>query len=84
MWPYLIALCIYFAACLVAYYLLKTRVLGGCNELITRLGSKSARVLLVVAHPDDECMFFGPVISCMSAEPEGCHNLFVLCLSDGL
>lgn len=38
------------------------------------------RVLLVTAHPDDECMFFGPVI--MKLKQEKCQ-IYLLCLSTG-
>lgn len=37
-------------------------------------------VLLVTAHPDDECMFFGPVISCLLDQGVPVH---ILCLSTG-
>ncbi|KAE8125887.1 hypothetical protein FH972_020655 [Carpinus fangiana] len=37
-------------------------------------------VLLVVAHPDDESMFFSPTISYLTSRG---HNLHVLCLSIG-
>lgn len=37
-------------------------------------------VLLVIAHPDDESMFFAPTILFLSSEG---HNLHVLCLSTG-
>lgn len=37
----------------------------------------SERVLLIIAHPDDEVMFFGPTIS-------SCKDIFILCLSEGL
>lgn len=39
-----------------------------------------ARVLLVIAHPDDETMFFTPVIADM--QRRGCE-LFLLCCSTG-
>ncbi|OMO98306.1 N-acetylglucosaminyl phosphatidylinositol deacetylase [Corchorus olitorius] len=37
-------------------------------------------VLLVVAHPDDESMFFSPTISYLTSRG---HNLYLLCLSVG-
>ena len=40
---------------------------------------KSKRALIVTAHPDDECMFFGPTIIARPATEE----LFLLCLSIG-
>jgi len=36
------------------------------------------KVLLVTAHPDDECMFFAPVILKYS------NTIFLLCLSNGM
>lgn len=42
------------------------------------LGAK--RVLLVVAHPDDECMFFGPTIFRLCEQGAEVH---LLCLSNG-
>lgn len=39
------------------------------------------RVLLVISHPDDECMFFGPTVLSMTRNPS--VTLFVLCMSNG-
>jgi len=39
------------------------------------------RVLLVISHPDDECMFFGPTVLSMAKNPS--VTLFVLCMSNG-
>eukprot|EP00656_Telonema_subtile_P038962 TRINITY_DN4411_c0_g1_i5.p2 TRINITY_DN4411_c0_g1~~TRINITY_DN4411_c0_g1_i5.p2 ORF type:complete len:195 (-),score=56.63 TRINITY_DN4411_c0_g1_i5:249-833(-) len=36
--------------------------------------------MLVIAHPDDECMFFGP---CLALHRRQGTELFVLCLSNG-
>lgn len=47
------------------------------------------RVLLLTAHPDDECMFFAPtILSLISPTPSTSHDsisteLFSLCLSVG-
>ncbi|XP_055904261.1 N-acetylglucosaminyl-phosphatidylinositol de-N-acetylase isoform X2 [Eupeodes corollae] len=49
-----------------------------------RLPSKPAankRVLFVTSHPDDECMFFGPLILALTKRLD-CQP-FVLCLSNG-
>ncbi|XP_030373836.1 N-acetylglucosaminyl-phosphatidylinositol de-N-acetylase isoform X2 [Scaptodrosophila lebanonensis] len=43
--------------------------------------AKMGRVLLVTAHPDDECMFFGPLIYSLT-QRDGCQ-VYVLCLSNG-
>lgn len=38
------------------------------------------RVLLVIAHPDDECMFFSPLLMCLAQQEIRTH---VLCLTTG-
>lgn len=43
-------------------------------------GSRKRNVLLVIAHPDDESMFFAPVINYLIS---GRHNLHILCMSTG-
>lgn len=43
--------------------------------------AKAKRVMFVIAHPDDECMFFGPVIMKL-AQQKDCE-LHLLCLSKG-
>lgn len=43
--------------------------------------SQAKRVLLVIAHPDDECMFFGPLI--VRLVKSGKSTIYVLCLSSG-
>lgn len=50
---------------------LPTRIRGA-------LGAK--RVLLVIAHPDDECMFFGPTIFRLCEQGA---DVYILCLSMG-
>ncbi|PIN20269.1 N-acetylglucosaminyl phosphatidylinositol de-N-acetylase [Handroanthus impetiginosus] len=42
--------------------------------------SRRRNVLLVIAHPDDESMFFTPTINYLISRG---HNLFVLCMSNG-
>lgn len=39
------------------------------------------RVLLIIAHPDDECMFFGPTVVALAQNQN--YRIFVLCLSKG-
>ncbi|XP_022902710.1 N-acetylglucosaminyl-phosphatidylinositol de-N-acetylase [Onthophagus taurus] len=47
----------------------------------TREIDNSNRTLLVIAHPDDECMFFGPIVHHL-IENDSCR-LYVICLSMG-
>lgn len=47
----------------------------------TKLPEKISRVLIVIAHPDDECMFFGPTLIALRKR-KNC-TIFVLCLSQG-
>nr|CAD7575839.1 unnamed protein product [Timema californicum] len=39
------------------------------------------KVLFVIAHPDDECMFFGPVITKLAQKTDS--GMYLLCLSQG-
>lgn len=55
-------------------------MLTGRFKLKGKLIQNMRRVLLVTAHPDDECMFFGPVI--MKLQQERCQ-IYLLCLSTG-
>lgn len=40
--------------------------------------SETSKNLLVIAHPDDEVMFFTPLLSSLKAE-----KLYILCFSNG-
>ncbi|XP_046635319.1 probable N-acetylglucosaminyl-phosphatidylinositol de-N-acetylase [Daphnia pulicaria] len=52
---------------------------------------KLSNVLFVIAHPDDECMFFGPAITALvqpslsdsSSRKKKAKDIYILCLSDG-
>ncbi|XP_055546312.1 N-acetylglucosaminyl-phosphatidylinositol de-N-acetylase [Wyeomyia smithii] len=71
----------YTLLCLVLYKLLFHR----CSQWLTlfrkcRLPPHANRALLVTAHPDDECMFFGPTI--LELRRRNCR-IFLLCLSEG-
>ena len=38
----------------------------------------------MTAHPDDECMFFGPaILGLLKQGGSTCNRLYVLCISDG-
>lgn len=41
------------------------------------------RILLLIAHPDDEAMFFAPTVQALSAPSLG-NQLKILCLSTGM
>jgi N-acetylglucosaminylphosphatidylinositol deacetylase len=45
-----------------------------------QLLSKNGKVLLVIAHPDDEVMFFTPALLTLAASS---HQMSILCLSNG-
>ncbi|XP_068623318.1 N-acetylglucosaminyl-phosphatidylinositol de-N-acetylase [Battus philenor] len=65
----------YLCVCCIVYRRyarkLPTRIRGA-------LGAK--RVLIVIAHPDDECMFFGPTIFRLCEQGA---EVYLLCLSNG-
>ena len=52
---------------------------GSMRDTARRVGG-SGPVLLVTAHPDDECMFFTPTVRALVSEGVPVH---VLCLSTG-
>ena len=45
------------------------------------LQGMTGRILLITAHPDDECMFFAPTIMSLGRSVRA--ELFLLCLSEG-
>ena len=47
---------------------------------MVRFNLDAHKALLVIAHPDDECMFFAPTLSVLTAQHV---QVFVLCLSNG-
>lgn len=64
---------------LIASYLAVIAVYFNSNNMSTT--ATPSRSLLVIAHPDDEVMFFGPTLNHFRRKRE---NLHVLCLSTGL
>ncbi|XP_057655467.1 N-acetylglucosaminyl-phosphatidylinositol de-N-acetylase [Diorhabda carinulata] len=73
----IIAGLIYLLTCIVLYWCIK--VFGIIN--FNREPRNSKRILFVIAHPDDECMFFGPTILYFTKK-EDC-TVYILCLSTG-
>lgn len=72
-----IAVTAYICLCVVFYFAtVYLKISPDCRHLRT-----VKRVLFVTAHPDDECMFFGPVILKL-AQQSDCQ-IFILCLSEG-
>lgn len=71
----------YFLVCLAIYTLI-FRYKGLRQLRLPWPVSKTARrVLFVTSHPDDECMFFGPLIYSLTHQ-EQCE-VYLLCLSNG-
>ncbi|OXA38123.1 N-acetylglucosaminyl-phosphatidylinositol de-N-acetylase [Folsomia candida] len=53
---------------------------GVCSKRRVTTTTKKCRVLLAIAHPDDEVMFFGPTI--LNLLRDG-HSVYILCFSYG-
>ena len=45
-------------------------------------GLRNKRICLLIAHPDDEAMFFSPTLLALTA-PETGNHVKILCLSSG-
>lgn len=67
----LIALVVYLLVCIVLYKITKP----------SRFPDHLKRILIVTAHPDDECMFFSPTILSLSRRKD--CQVHLLCLSNG-
>lgn len=75
-WQLLIAFAAYIGVCVFLYGFLK-RV----DHRAWQLPGPPARILLVTAHPDDEVMFFGPMIYWIVRRATS--QIYLLCLSIG-
>ncbi|XP_019641148.1 PREDICTED: N-acetylglucosaminyl-phosphatidylinositol de-N-acetylase-like [Branchiostoma belcheri] len=75
----LIVGCVLGLAVVLYLYLWVRRPFENFASAAERAGCR-ARVLVVTAHPDDECMFFGPTV--LETLRLG-HHVFLLCLSTG-
>lgn len=75
---------LYAILCLVVYVLIFQKWLTQWyrNATNCRLPNSSRRVLIVIAHPDDESMFFGPTILSLTKRTD--CQVYLLCLSNGL
>lgn len=73
---------VYFMVCLTTYILLhrSRNFKRACLPWAIGL-RETRRILIVIAHPDDECMFFGPFIYTLT-QRTNCP-VYILCLSSG-
>jgi len=76
-WQLLIALLAYLCVCVFLYIILKK-----VNPVAWQLPGPPNRLLLITAHPDDEVMFFGPLIYWLTHSRVS--EIFLLCLSMGI
>ena len=67
----------YIGVCFVCYF--GSAYIGKRSDKAT---DNIKRVLVITAHPDDECMFFGPVIKKLTQKKD--CKVFLLCLSTGI
>jgi len=51
------------------------------NEVLLSPKPRARRVLFVIAHPDDECMFFGPSILHFTQKEKA--MVFLICFTNG-
>lgn len=75
-WQLLIAVAAYLCVCICLYSILK-RV----SHTAWQLPGPPARILLVTAHPDDEVMFFGPLVYWVTRSKAS--EIYLLCLTTG-
>lgn len=74
------ALLLYAAALLVLVPALYTYAASTIQMRLPRLTNK--RICLLIAHPDDEAMFFAPTLLSLT-RPETGNHVKILCLSSG-
>ncbi|XP_076236684.1 phosphatidylinositol glycan anchor biosynthesis class L [Calliopsis andreniformis] len=75
-WQLLIAVTAYLCVCICLYSILK-RV----SHAAWQFPGPPARILLVTAHPDDEVMFFGPLVYWVTRSKAS--EIYLLCLTTG-
>lgn len=71
----------YVVVCLVFYRSIFSRYARRSPLLQCSKFPQTKRVLIVTAHPDDECMFFGPTILSLIGRKQ--CQIYLLCLSNG-
>lgn len=72
----------YLLLCFCTYQLIFSRFAKRFHLINDIRLAQYRRVLIVTAHPDDECMFFGPTILSLTQRKEPC-TVYLLCLSNG-
>ncbi|KAJ6633220.1 N-acetylglucosaminyl-phosphatidylinositol de-N-acetylase [Pseudolycoriella hygida] len=72
----------YSLICIVTYQMIFRRFINRFHLISDVRLANFRRVLIVTAHPDDECMFFGPTILSLTQRSEPC-TVYLLCLSNG-
>lgn len=73
----LIAILIYFTICILLYLCItRWNFIQFRRDL-----NQHKNVLLIIAHPDDECMFFGPTVRNFVSDPK--CSFYLMCLSTG-
>lgn len=73
----ILAVITYIILCVILYIVINKR-----NGVMFESSiKKPKRVLIVIAHPDDECMFFGPTIYKLTKNED--VQVYLLCLSTG-
>ena len=75
-WQLGIAIIAYICLCVFLYLILKQ-----VDQKAWQIPGPPARLLLVTAHPDDEVMFFGPMIYWIAHA--NTSQIYLLCLSMG-
>lgn len=77
---YLFSRCVPLIAVLVLLYVISNYItFFGQGEGFQKEIAGAKRILLVTAHPDDECMFFGPILTQLTSTTD----VYIICLSDG-
>lgn len=76
------AIVVYLLVCLSIYALIfRYKSMGNIRLPWPAANTTAKRVLFVTSHPDDECMFFGPLLYSL-AQYKQCQ-VYLLCLSNG-
>ena len=68
------------AIALVSILVVSLAIWTGGKRSLKLDGGLGGRVLLITAHPDDECMFFAPIIITLT---QANVEVVLLCLSEG-